>query len=96
MSNFFFFNFFSTFFENGKKNVPWTPHAFGLRTLVGTVLQVITAYHHKPYQVFREKNLTFKKKMSFKYIFFVLKSSETYAKNILPSALFEGGGSTDR
>ena len=25
--------------------------------------------------------------MSFKYIFFVLKSSETYAKKILPSAL---------
>ena len=29
----------------------------------------------------------------YKHFFFVLKSSETYGKKILPSALFEGGGS---
>ena len=33
---------------------------------------------------------------SLQHIFSVLNSSETYAKKILPSALFEGGGSADR
>ena len=43
------------------------------------------------FSIFFLENLSkIKKKM------FVLKSSETYGKKILPSALFEGGGSADR
>ena len=49
----------------------------------------------KMYDIFFQKivNYFF---FPYKHFFFVLKSSETYGKKILPSALFEGGGSADR